>query len=293
MALKKSSARELALLLDEVEESEISSIRRIVSDVIVTLANPAASVQDLKDIIEIDPPLAAKVLRLANSAYYSRGRSYQTIEEAVIWLGFNTVLRMILSQKMCELFASGDAVNGYSRRGLWRHCTATALLARLIQRREFGVAGETAYVIGLLHDIGIIILDQFRHDAFVAALQRSAELRRPLDDSLQEIVGFGHVRIGTALANRWRWPEEIVTAIGGHHDPLSAPECHKREVLTLFVANRFCHSHDLGHGAPIEESDGATWAKTLQKLAIAELALEMLHADLKIEIDHLEAKGLM
>lgn len=293
MALKKGSLRELAILFDEVEESEMSSIRRIVSNVIATLANPAASVQELKEIVEIDPPLAAKVLRLANSAYYSRGRSYKTIEEAVIWLGFNNVLRMLLAQKMCELFASGDTVNGYSRRGLWRHCTATALLARLIQRREFGVSGETAYVVGLLHDIGIIVVDQFRHAAFVAALNRCMELHLPLGDSLQQILGFDHVRIGAALAKRWRWPEEIVAAIGGYHAPLFVQERHERMVHTLFVANRFCHSHDLSHGAPLEESDDDTWAKVLQKLAIPELALEMLHADLKIEIDQLETKGLM
>jgi putative nucleotidyltransferase with HDIG domain len=293
MILAKEVDPDLNRLLDEMESGEISSIRRIVSEVIVMLTGPTTTVAELKRIIEIDPPLAANVLHMANSMYYSRGRSYRTIEDAVICLGFETVLRIVLTQKVCELFAAGDSVGTYSRRGLWRHCTAAAQLARLIQRREFGLPGETAYAIGLLHDIGIIIADQFRHAAFTEALRLGADRRLPLGESLQQTLGYDHARIGTALAQRWLWPAEMIAAIGSHHVPLTAPRRHEHTIRTLYVANRFCHAHGWSHGASNAEADEETWLKTLAKLSISELSLELLQADLEREMVHFEAQGLI
>ncbi len=292
-ALTQPAGAVLDELVAELETSELSTIRHVVAGVMSAMANPEAGIQELKEVVEVDPPLTAKVLRLANSAFYARGRTYRTIEEAVIWIGFDAMLRLTLSQKVCELFADGGEFHGYSRRTLWRHSTATALLARLISRREFGIRGETAYVCGLLHDIGIIIVDQFRHDAFLQALKLCAARNLPLADGLREALGLDHAAISAALAQRWNWPAEITAAIGGLRDPLAAPRPHARLTRVLCVANRSCHDNRLGYGLPAAGPADEVWDRCLQELEVRPLALELMHADLNGEIASLESKGLL
>jgi len=279
-------------LLAEIEEGQLSSIRKVVSEVIAVLASPGATVRELKMIIEIDPPLAARILHLANSAFYSRGRSYSTIEDAIILLGFEATLRLVLSQKVCELFTQGDAVESYSRARLWRHSTATALLSRLIHRREFGVPGETAFACGLLHDLGLVIADQFRHQHFVAALKESFAGQRPLRECERERIGFDHGEVVLALAERWTLPREVIDCFKYLRDPFAGTGPHTRSVLSLFVANSYCRAHGFEHGG-IASARGPSLEDALSAIQILPAALDRLGIDLLEEITQLEAKGLL
>jgi putative nucleotidyltransferase with HDIG domain len=280
-------------LLRDVENSELSSIRQVVTTIISTLANPSASVRDLKQIVEIDPPLAARILKLANSAFYSRGRSYGTIEDAIILLGFEAALRVVLSQKVCDFFQQGDDESGpFSRRKLWLHSTATALLSRLIHRRELGVPGETAYVCGLLHDVGLVIADQFRHEEFAQALAVSFAETRPLGDCVRAELGYDHGDITLALASHWRWPAEVVDTFQYHRHPFAGTGPHARTALSLFVANQHCHMHELGHGG-LRGNPDPSLADGLGALRMQPAGLEILDEELRLELAQLDERGLL
>ena len=144
-----------------VNESDISSIKNVVSGIIKIINNPNSTVSDLKHLIEIDAPLSSKVLKIANSAFYYRGRRVSDIKQAIIWIGYDSIKELALSQKVCNIFKKNPSVNGYSRAALWKHCIAVALFSKLVFRREFGERGDNIYAAGLLHDIGIIAEDQF------------------------------------------------------------------------------------------------------------------------------------
>ena len=155
-------------------------MKTIVSKIIKIIDDPKATIKDLKDIIELDPPLTARVLMRANSAYYGFPKKISVIEQAVIWIGFDALKELALSQKVCEIFMKDESINGYSRGALWKHSIAVALLGKMIYRKEFGLMGESAYVAGLLHDIGIIVEDQFFQNEFLHILHNSKDEEKNL-----------------------------------------------------------------------------------------------------------------
>ena len=91
-------------LIQLVDNSELSSIKNIVTGLIRIINDPKSTARDLTDLIQIDPPLTAKVLRLANSAYYSPREKVSEITRAVIWVGYDAIKELAINQKVCEIF---------------------------------------------------------------------------------------------------------------------------------------------------------------------------------------------
>ena len=129
--------KKLEKLVALVNRSEISSIKSIVSGIVRIINDPQASIWDLKEMVEVDPPLAAKVLKVANSVYYSPPKKIGEIKQALIWIGFDTLKEMALSQKVAGIFNENDSIEGHSIHSLWKHCVAVALITKMIYRREF------------------------------------------------------------------------------------------------------------------------------------------------------------
>ena len=136
----------LKLILDLVNKSDISSIKQIVSDILRVIRDEDSSAKDLKDIIERDPPLCARLLKLANSAHYGYAKTISDIQEAIVCIGFDAVKELALNQKVCELFKQENTRHGYSRWQLWQHSSAVAVTSKLIYRREFRERGDDIYV---------------------------------------------------------------------------------------------------------------------------------------------------
>ena len=193
-------------IIELVDNSEISSIKQTVTQILTIINDPNSSAKDLKNIIEIDPPLTGKLLKLANSSLYGYPKTISKIQEAVVCIGFEAVKELALSQKVCELFKKEDYINGYTRISLWKHCVAVALCSKLIFRREFREPGENIYVAGLLHDIGIIVIDQFFHHDFINILRKSKSEKNNLVSIENAVLGFNHTDISLAVAENWNFP---------------------------------------------------------------------------------------
>lgn len=170
MNLDEEKQKRLKKITNLVNQSEIASIKSIVSGVMKIISDPNSTIWDLKEIVEIDPPLAAKVLIQANSAYYSPPKKIGEIKQALIWIGFDALKELALRQKVHGIFNGNGAFEGYSTSSLWKHSVAVALITKMIYRREFRERGANAYVAGLLHDIGIIVESQFLPNDFKQVL---------------------------------------------------------------------------------------------------------------------------
>ena len=113
MELNNEKSEELKKLIQAVNESDISSVRKVVMLLIAVINNPRSSVKELKIIIEKEPTLSARLLRLANSAYYSLGKKIGNLNDAIVRIGFDTVKELTLSQKVGELFQKDESLLGY------------------------------------------------------------------------------------------------------------------------------------------------------------------------------------
>jgi putative nucleotidyltransferase with HDIG domain len=292
-ALNQDSQEVLSLIIDLVNKSDISSIKQIVSEILEVIRDEDSSAKDLKDIIERDPPLCARLLKLANSAHYGYAKTISDIQEAIVCIGFDAVKELALNQKVCELFKQENVRNGFSRWQLWKHSSAVAVASKLIYRREFRERGDDIYVAGLLHDIGIIVEDQFFTELFNTSLEIMAEGERNLIDVELDILKTNHAMVGQAISEDWGFPDELIQAIGNHHDPVDAPQEYQRFVYTVYIANYICQRDKIGY-VEINKRDVDKFHKCLAALKIGEKSLDLIMEDVRVELkklDELESFG--
>ncbi|MCK5207778.1 MAG: HDOD domain-containing protein [Cyclobacteriaceae bacterium] len=281
----------LANMVELVNDSEISSVRNTIIVVIKIMNDPKSTAKDLKDIIQVDPPLTARVLKLANSSYYSPPDKIAEIMKAIIWIGWDAIKELALSQKVCEIFHEDETIKGYSRTSLWKHSLAVAVFAKMIYRREFGRRGESIYAAGLLHDIGLILEDQFCHDEFKHALRKSKNEEKNLTRAEKEIFGYDHADLGNAITDSWKLPQELCVAIANHHNPDKVAHDFSRMTYTLHVADNLSQEKGFGYwDAP--SGDNAVFKSSLRKLGIGYHALQLIVEDAEKEILKMEDQGL-
>jgi HD-like signal output (HDOD) protein len=284
----------IADLLEQVNQSEIRSIKSVITRLLDIMNDARSTAKDLTDIIQVDPPLTAKVLKLANSAYFSPRERISEIKKAIIYIGFNNLKEILLNQKVVEIFRTEDTVEGYSRSQLWRHSVAVALMGKMIYRREFGLPGENVYAAGLMHDIGIIAIDQFLQEPFRETLKLSKAKKIPLTHAEREIIGFTHADVGLAIGTNWNLASDITVPIGYHHSPLLAEESYLRLSSTLFVSEYYCHTHKFGFGArETVPAARPTYLSILKQLDITPSAIDMIFQDMAAEIAIMQRKGLL
>ena len=281
-------------ILDMVNLSEISSIKSSVNAIINVINNPRSTVKELKEIILLDPPLAARVLKTANSAYYSRSftRTFSDIEQAIIWMGSEIIKELALSQKVCEIFGRDEALGAYSRKALWRHSIAVALLSKMIYRKEFGLPGENAYVAGLLHDIGIIAEDQFFPEDFKRVLQLTKSKKINLPEAEYQVFGYDHAEVGQAMSYSWGLPGELALTIGHHNNPLTIKSEFSRIVTTLHVADQACQLGGFSFGT-IPYKNEKVYYECLRLIDVKPFAIDLILKGVKQEISKMEGKGLL
>jgi len=161
--------------------------------------------------------LVARMLRMANSSFYGMSGQVETIPDAISVLGFRTVRTLAITTGLLDQF-SAVSLPGFDLDSFWRHSIATALgassLAQRLKRRD-----GAAFVAGLLHDVGRLVLAGNFQTHFTAALQYQAANTCSLLEAEQVILGMDHADIGRLLGERWHFPPTICDAIACHHHP--------------------------------------------------------------------------
>ena len=289
--IEEEKKKKIEKVVELVEDSEISTIKSIVQGVLDIINDPKSSAKDLKELIQLDPPLTANVLRTANSAYYGFPKQISDIEQAVIWIGIDELKELALRQKVCEIFAKDKSIKGYSRILLWKHSIAVAMLAKMIYRKEFGEKGSDIYAAGLLHDIGIIVEDQFLQEDFRLVLSKLTNEKINLTNAEYKVLGYNHTEVGMALTENWDLPDNLVMIIGYHHNPPESLQYSSRMALTLYVSDYLSQEIGIGYGdAPFP--DKALFNKCLLNLGLDQYAIKFLIKELEWEISKIDDRGL-
>ena len=191
----------------------------IVQKARVIIDNPNSNLKELADLIEKDQSLALKVLRLANSAYYSRLQKASSIQDAAVVLGLKVVGELLTVACTAKLL--GRALKGYdlAAEAVWRHSLSVAIGARTLAYRKRPSLTNEAFSAGLIHDAGKLILDKYvleRKEAFLTFLKERDETFFAAE---KEILGFDHAEIAARVCEKWNFPKTISSAIRHHHRP--------------------------------------------------------------------------
>lgn len=205
---------------------KLPTLPGIAMKIVQTANNPKSAADDLSRLIMSDQSLAAKVLRLVNSAYYGIRNKVASVKQAIVILGFNTLKSLALSTAIMDKFATTGTIEGFSRGMFWKHSLGVAITNRLIARRIVTQKEmeENFFMAGLLHDIGKVVLDQYFHEDFLRVINQMRATGQSFYRAEVEVNGLTHAEIGGMLASQWQLPEELVDAIRFHHTPENRTE---------------------------------------------------------------------
>jgi putative nucleotidyltransferase with HDIG domain len=180
---------------------------------VVSVADkPNSSARDLSGALSLDPSLTARVLRLANSAYYGLSRRVADVSFAVTVVGFPTI-RAMAAATASGLFESGTrTVPG----GFWEHSVATAAACSTLAGRA-GVRAPEAFALGLLHDLGSALLFRIGPERYDSLLADVHNANASIVELERDVYGMGHDEAGARVFAAWRFPEEFVEAVELHH----------------------------------------------------------------------------
>jgi len=205
----------------------------------------ASSARELANFISQDQALTATLLTMTNAAAYGVAGKVATVDRAVILMGFEKVRTMVLLSSASNFFAGeSDCLD---RASLWRHSIGTATAAEVLARGEAGIDPAAAYIAGLLHEVGIVILDRYFHDDLRAAVEAALAQKSTIDRVLRDRVGFDQFRVGGYLAHRWHLPGALASSIGLHNYPPKA--CGSSRVIAIvhlasMIADACCMNYE-------------------------------------------------
>lgn len=193
----------------------------------------------LRQVIEADAGLASRILRRLNSSYFGLSHTVGQIGAAINLLGIREVRNLTLTSCLSKTFEPQSDYGTYRRRELWVHSVGVAAAARLVSRICGRGNPDEAYTAGLLHDVGLILLDQSLKRHFHAVLDRLDE-RTPTCRIEEEVLTFDHATLGGFVAEQWRFPPQIVDAIAWHHAPAEYQGEFRELVGVVSIANYLC-----------------------------------------------------
>lgn len=257
--------------------NDIPALPQIVLRVMKMTNDPDATAHDINKVLNQDQSMTARVLRLANSAYYGYARRIASVTDAVVLLGFNTLRSIVMAAAVSEILSKKYEGYALEEGELWRHSQACAIVSRTVAKRSKFMQLDAAYTAGLLHDIGKVILNHFMKNAYheVIALLESKDV--PFMAAEEEILGFNHAMVGSKVAEKWNLPPQLVEAIALHHNPEKAVGNPKLTAI-VHIADAICLSMGIGIGV-----DGLLYpvsAEAMKMLGLSEQDIETIVSEL-------------
>ncbi len=187
------------------------------------MADPRTSADTLGKALSTDPALVSKVLKLVNSAFYGFPGRIGTISQAVIILGFSSIRNLVLTTSIMQMFGTKGQKQGFDVEAFWKHSLQTAGLARQLALEKGQAYIEEAFIGGLLHDMGRMVLSQKLPAEFEKVMTAASKTGVRLRQAEQVILGTTHSEVGAWLAQKWNLPAPLIDVIQFHHAPQNAP----------------------------------------------------------------------
>ncbi|MFN7016401.1 MAG: HDOD domain-containing protein [Fimbriimonadales bacterium] len=238
-----------ALAIRVARTPGLGMLPQVTSQVLRLVDNQDASPRQIGAIIERDPGLASKLLKTANSAYYGAPGKIKTVSQAISVMGLSAVRSVVVGQAYQQMTAVRGASKRFDRLAFWQHSLATATAARVLAKLRGWRDPEEAFLAGLLHDAGRLVMDRFLPNELDQAITLSLERVVPLIETEREVMGYTHVEVGDLLAEQWNLPEGIRVALLRHHEDVCFEECPLACLVS--TANVLAHQAGFALGAPV------------------------------------------
>jgi len=196
-----------------LETVDIQSLPPVAMKVLKLMSSDYTSVTELEKIISMDQAFSTRLLRIANSPYYGRGRCVDTVSTAIILIGFNTMKNLVVAASMKDLHRKF----GLFEQKLWEHSLGVSIAASVIASETKMLQPEEALVAGLIHDVGKIVLNNSLPEQYSVVIGKVYEEGLPFIEAEDEMLGFNHCNVGGLIARKWKLPKNLEVVIQYHH----------------------------------------------------------------------------
>lgn len=200
--------------------------------------------KDLVQVIDKDPVVTVKILKVVNSAYYSLPKQITSVNHAVVYLGFNTIKNLALAIAAIGMLSKhNDAAFDIDQYLL--HSLSTAGIARQLALQVDNADPMDCFIAGLLHDFGKVVFAQFMPAEFKHALEQCQTDGSSLHTALQNHLGTDHAVVGAMLAEKWRFAADLVSTIAHQFD---TDQQNSALFACVFTANQISKKLGFGFG---------------------------------------------
>lgn len=223
--------------------------------------SPTTSANDVGDLISQDVALTTKTLKLVNSSFYGFPKKINSITHAIVILGFNKVKNIALAASVLETMNRKTEI-AFDYQGFWEHSIGTAICTEALARALKSEYVEDAFVAGLLHDLGKLIVVQYFPEEYLKVRALIDNTNIPMFEAENEVFGFNHSQPGQWLTEKWNFPDSLTSAIRMHHNPLMARQ-HRDLIWLVHVGDIFARALCVGNGGDpfIPELDETLWER--------------------------------
>lgn len=276
-------------VFEELRIGKLPSLPHLLVEMLQACQSETANFQTLAMVISKDAAISARVVSLANSTFYSRGNKINSIERSLMVLGTDTIKTIVITASVQQFFSGFNTAHTYYLKQFWRHNLTCALLCRELSALTSYPFPEEAYLTGLLHNIGELVLDTNYPDEFLQVLvQRDDQQGQASIEYENEVFLTNHCDIGAWLASEWNLSEFAADALKYHHAPLDAVLDAHHLVKIIYLASRFSDNDALEFHTNYEAADqlfDLSASLTRELVANVNNKVEEIAASLGIDID--------
>jgi HD-like signal output (HDOD) protein len=285
--------------LPESARQKISSVKAIpampmiLMPLLELLQKPADEVpiEEVVRLVSYDKTIAAQCIRIAGSPLFGLSRAPETIRSAVISMGLTRLKDVVLTFSLGQILPAEKFVIDPAT--FWRHSLGCAMVSRKFCELTGSVSPEKAYLVGLLHDLGIIVNCMVFPQESARAIEKGKEEQIPLHEAERATMGFSHCETGRVLAEAWRLPDDMREVIACHHDLDMRPEFAPL-VAVVQLSDMLCRMREMGYGyyesRRVDFMDTPAWAilteadGKMRKLDLERFTFEMDEAATEVAV---------
>ncbi len=260
--------------------ASVQRVMQLTSDI-------SCSAKELVRVIEHDPVMTLKILKLLNSAWFCLPRKITSIHQSVVFLGFNTIKNLALSIATLGTLSNKNAA-GFDTHSYLKHSLSTAAIAKLLHQKfnHNDFDASDCFVAGLLHDIGKVVYAQFNPGGFAQTMELSRSKEIAVFRAERQVIGADHSLTGALLGEKWSFPHFLVECIGEHHET-EKPGNEMRD--SVIAANQI--SKTIGCGQRVTGKDSELPAVVADRFAMDLDDLIEHLGDLSAHLDHATAQA--
>ena len=238
------------ITIDDLKQNvkDLPPLPDVVMRLIQMSHDEKAAPRDLVQLVKHDSAITMKVLKLCNSTFYGLPRKVTSLHEAMIYIGTDALVNLVLSGCIASFYQKGNEGYGLLESEMWRHAVGSAICSQIIAAHCAKDVAGVAFTAGLLHDIGKILLNSYVAAEFQKVIDLVERDGYNFVSAEMEVLGVTHPDAGAGIAEFWNLPSELVESIRYHHEPSKATDF-KKLVAVVHIGDIMCISFGVGVGA--------------------------------------------